>query len=864
MFRGTGIPFFAQTPIAMITRLPVWKTILMIFPLMISFCNASAQDIWWIATTDETWGNGTNWSTVGATGPACNCVPDANSHVIFTDQGPGNCRLDVSPTIKSVETNLYVGTIDLDGHNWTIAGTGGDISNLRDGVTISNTGAPATLDIAHDSNSAQVRFGAITVGAGVNVTCTAWQIYIANSVFNGSATFVATADDGNNDGSGNAHDATFNGPTSFTITNNTFNFMSGIGRSVFNNTLALNNLSQLPTSDVISCQDVDFNGDATLAINANFAQGIFFNNVVLAASAKLTTVPGTQGAIGINNSVFNGGVEIDLTENNNSSLNIDNSTFADDVRVSCGNLNIGYSTFAGTSDLTIKGVFGGVTYGNNFFQGPTSVTLNDQAGAFQMGVLAALGKDTFEGPLTITNLSTIGSPVVLGTDSDVTFDADVTFNSIGGSSPIIVVSSAGRSATYNGNVNFNAETPVIHNVETIFSGTVNQTISNTFPASIPSFQAVTVNKSSGDLIMSAGAAIQVSDAFTFTSGIVKTTATSLVLFLDGSSVGGAPDNSSHIDGPVSKEGNTPFDFPTGNNGIYGPIYVSPTGPVTLAAQFFRSSPYPGRGNTKGFGIEHLSECEHWTLDRTAGVTAVGVALSWTSANCPVTSDYIGDLNDLRVTRWDNVGAEWSDQGNGGTSGDVNSGTVTTAAPLSDLGAFTLGSSSDMNQLPIILLDFTGHADDATVALQWRTEKEVNNDYFEIEHAGADFLFHKIGQIMGAGISEDIVTYNFAHLTPSSGVNYYRLKQVDWDGKYTYSSAISIDFDGDKTMQMRPNPATQGDVVQFSKKVTGQVVNNMGTVVLELHDVDHFHAGQIPPGIYIIRCVGGESSKLIVH
>ncbi len=97
-----------------------------------------------------------------------------------------------------------------------------------------------------------------------------------------------------------------------------------------------------------------------------------------------------------------------------------------------------------------------------------------------------------------------------------------------------------------------------------------------------------------------------------------------------------------------------------------------------------------------------------------------------------------------------------------------------------------------NPLPIILASFTGQKQETTVLLKWQTATEQNNKEFEIERRTDGSKFEKIGIITSknniAGSS-----YTYVDAYPLSGNNYYRLKSVDIDGKYSYSNSVEITF-----------------------------------------------------------------------
>src|SRR5690606_21541103 len=77
--------------------------------------------------------------------------------------------------------------------------------------------------------------------------------------------------------------------------------------------------------------------------------------------------------------------------------------------------------------------------------------------------------------------------------------------------------------------------------------------------------------------------------------------------------------------------------------------------------------------------------------------------------------------------------------------------------------------------------------DSQVLLSWETDSEKDNDYFAIERSGNGSDFGTIGKAPGKGTSQDKQQYRYTDGDPLPGINYYRLRQVDFDGKTDYSN-----------------------------------------------------------------------------
>lgn len=94
-------------------------------------------------------------------------------------------------------------------------------------------------------------------------------------------------------------------------------------------------------------------------------------------------------------------------------------------------------------------------------------------------------------------------------------------------------------------------------------------------------------------------------------------------------------------------------------------------------------------------------------------------------------------------------------------------------------------------LPIELLYFNGKSINTGNLLEWITTTEINNDYFTLEKSKDAFSFTEIGTIMGAGNSSSNIKYEFTDDNVVNKTNYYRLKQTDFDGKFTYSNTVVL-------------------------------------------------------------------------
>ncbi len=140
-----------------------------------------------------------------------------------------------------------------------------------------------------------------------------------------------------------------------------------------------------------------------------------------------------------------------------------------------------------------------------------------------------------------------------------------------------------------------------------------------------------------------------------------------------------------------------------------------------------------------------------------------------------------------------------------------------AAGMNDRGQLGIGTTTDTNiftqvscgsVLPVSWLSFSAQLTAGLVFLEWKTVSEHNTSHFEIERQAITGNFTRIASIPAAGNSNTIRTYSFTDEHPSQGQNIYRIKQVDTDGRSSYSLArvVMINFPGDELV-LFPVPAT---------------------------------------------------------
>ncbi|WP_149239618.1 T9SS type A sorting domain-containing protein [Dyadobacter sp. 32] len=134
-------------------------------------------------------------------------------------------------------------------------------------------------------------------------------------------------------------------------------------------------------------------------------------------------------------------------------------------------------------------------------------------------------------------------------------------------------------------------------------------------------------------------------------------------------------------------------------------------------------------------------------------------------------------------------------------------------------------------LPVELLYFTGaRLDEENVLLKWETTSEVNNDYFEVERTLNPALgYETVGTVKGHGNASSNVQYQWPDPNTFGTYTYYRLKQVDFDGTFAYSTIIAVRGGaGPLAVTAFPNPG-QARHIRFKMTGLRQATGAMATV-----------------------------------
>ena len=410
-----------------------------------------------------------------------------------------------------------------------------------------------------------------------------------------------------------------------------------------------------------------------------------------------------------------------------------------------------------------------------------------------------------------------------------------------------------------------------------FNGTGNQQIGG---STATTFYNLTINKSSGGVTLNKTATIQ--GAGTFTSGILTSSATNLLVFNDNATTSGANNvTASYVNGPVKKIGNDAFIFPVGKSNV-GYMFCGISAPSNATDAFtaeYKRNSATALGPITATGLNRVSACEYWQLDRTTGSSTVNVTLSWSGLSPCNAAVYVSNLASLVVSHFN--GTSWNAYGSNSYTGNGAAGSVTWNN-VSSFSPFTLGSTTPIyNPLPIKFSAVKAYSVSNGNRIEWTNLTEENLARYEVERSSNGTSFTTIITSVPKANNGQENKYTETDEHVLTGVNYYRIKAVGSDGSYEYSTIVRVSPSGDeaRSIAVYPNPVLSG---QFTLELNNykrsdysiKLINSNGQQVM-LKTI-HYTGGSVSvtlerpaalqSGVYILQIAGEnvrENRKLII-
>ena len=165
-------------------------------------------------------------------------------------------------------------------------------------------------------------------------------------------------------------------------------------------------------------------------------------------------------------------------------------------------------------------------------------------------------------------------------------------------------------------------------------------------------------------------------------------------------------------------------------------------------------------------------------------------------------------------------------------------------------------ASYLGALPIELLNFSLKSTNSQVELNWSTATEQDNDYFQLERAGADRNFEPLAKIEGAVNSTVMQAYSYTDEAPLAGINYYRLVQVDLDGTVHYHNTLSYQDNAKGDLTLYPNPAKDQIIIETEEMIGGTMeLRDLSGRVIQSSIITRqesaWSVSALQPGMYMI-------------
>ena len=295
-------------------------------------------------------------------------------------------------------------------------------------------------------------------------------------------------------------------------------------------------------------------------------------------------------------------------------------------------------------------------------------------------------------------------------------------------------------------------------------------------------------------------------------------------------------------------------FPVGLGGRYRPVTITPrtasTTPVVLV-EIFNGAPAGPIDNT----LSNISANRYYRIQLTKGT--IGQPTVQLSFNTNVIDEKVKVPGNLRVAFSNGPNGPWSTAGGAGVFSPSLPRGYTISAQVKGDGVspfidgnsfFALASTNIVDNpltgtppvpLPVKLVQFAAVRQGATVRVSWATASEQNSAYFVVQRSADGRSFADVQRVAAQGISASRHDYATLDAQPLAGLSYYRLHQVDTDGKDDYSPVVAVRFEGAQAtpaLVAYPNPAPKQGFQLLTTNLgtaggTVQVFDNVGRLVL---------------------------------
>lgn len=372
--------------------------------------------------------------------------------------------------------------------------------------------------------------------------------------------------------------------------------------------------------------------------------------------------------------------------------------------------------------------------------------------------------------------------------------------------------------------------------------------------------------------------ISISDTLKLLDGIIKTSSYILSLGTSTTDKGTLGYTTGYIDGALTRwfdgtnSGSASGLFPLGNNGNQKFVTVeftsAPTTGGTLSASYISTSmgssglpiAVSAVGSCSGYNISNTADA-YWKIDDGNSLSGGTYSISTEAEGFAG----ITDLCELGLLKRSGMGS-WGLAGTSVQTGGTLLKPIVKVTGASGWSNFGWGGGAP-NPLPIQLSEFTAVKDlvHNRVNLYWTTVSETNNAYFEVQRSTDGLNWEVIETVSGQGNTDREVNYISIDNKPNQGINYYRLRQVDYDGKSSFSHIQMVLFDSKSSIgQIKLYPNSTSGLINITNpsytKITLILMSLEGKTMFT-KEISESHGSidisNITAGIYIVKIISGD-------
>ncbi len=477
-------------------------------------------------------------------------------------------------------------------------------------------------------------------------------------------------------------------------------------------------------------------------------------------------------------------------------------------------------------------------------------------------------------------ISILGGTVV-GVDS-ININATATISNDG----IINISIINNAGTIQGNGTYNILGDFF-NTGTFFSGTSNVSFDSLSKLKIGGtgymeFHNLTINNSSVTYPLTLEKNVTVKNNLTMTSGNINlagftlTLGTSAVLpgtlsYTSGWLYGGVFTRWFNVVTPTAIPSSVGH-FPMGDSTLhYRPLWLGWSAGLTAGGTInvLHDVIYSSGPNTHvsfddpswagGTLVKGISKSS-WVVSTANGFNSSGSNISMRIGGTGFNPFFLEDVNLSIATS--TVG-DFSTSTSNNTPLEVNRNGLSTSNLTN---TFYIGTRNLINTpLPIELLYFDANCADRKVIVKWATASEKNSYFFTLERTNDGILFEEVQRFQGAGNSFQTINYSFTDANLYQGINYYRLKQTDFDGMEESFDLVSVDCinNNGPNMTIYPSPAGENITIELNIEVqdddsfvalfdvSGKIIKKI-KCLKETNQLMYININELESGCYIVR------------